>query len=447
MRFDSFIRLTAGIALAAVFCFPPALPAASVRCLPESRPLRIVNQQDVVIDGLCGDGAGRSMKAPARFSILIKNARRVTLKNLSLTVDAHADSAITIVNASDVVIEDSQFRGGQPGKPLILMRSVDGGTVGNIAIRNNTFTDSPSIAVVVDSWKYHPNREINGIAIEHNRFENIFQAVRFVQSIAYSEAGNRPRNVRIVDNTLRNIDHVGILAIWGRGDRSEIADNHLENICRDTDRKCNAVSCEFCDGGSIVGNTISIVGNCAGCRGDGAGIILDWEHKNPKFLTSGVNVSRNRIDGCRHDLGGGGIILWKADRTSVFSNQISNSRIGIILSNPETTDNLVYNNDVRSSDVGIQLKQKTGNNAIYNNQVVENGMDVIGMTEAVHNSITNNHYDTCQGCDDQVNIRGRDRFDANRCGGGKVDPRERHPFTGLTGSRPSSRPIGVQACP
>ena len=450
MRFHTctFVLLVAAVAAAAVLCIPQPLVAASAACLTQGRPLRIVDRKDVVIDGFCPDGkSGHSGKRNAPFSILVKNARRVTIKNLSLTVDARADSAVTIVNAGDVVIENNQFRGGKKGKALILIRSVDGGTVDNITIRDNTFTDSPAVAIVVDSWKFNPQRKIENIVIERNRFEKIFQAVRFVQSAAYSQAANRPRNIRIVDNTLKAIDHVGILAIWGGGDRSEIADNILEDICRDTDKKCNAVSCEYCDGGSITGNRISTVGNCAGCRGDGAGIILDWEHKDPKYLTTNVTVSRNRIDGCRHALGGGGIILWKADHTAVFSNQISDSRIGIILSNPETTDNLVYNNDVRSSDAGIQLKQKTGNNAIYNNQVVENRMDVTDASGKGRNAITNNYYQTCEGCDNQANIQSRQRFTADRCSGGKIDGRERRPFTDIAGKRPSRRPIGAEDCP
>lgn len=443
-----FVLLAVAVVSAAVLWIPRPLMAVSAECLTPGRPLRIVGRDDVVIDGVCPDGnSGRPVKQSAPFSILVKNARRVTIRNLSLTVDARADSAITIVNAADVVIENNRFRGGKKGKALILIRSVDGGTVDNITIRDNTFTDSPAVAIVVDSWKFHPRRRIENIVIERNRFERIYQAVRFVQSLAYSQAANRPRNIRIVNNTLKAIGHVGILAIWGGGERSEIADNLLEDICRDTDRKCNAVSCEYCDGGSITGNRISTVGNCAGCRGDGAGIILDWEHKDPKFLTTNVTVSRNRIDGCRHALGGGGIILWKADRTAVFSNRISDSRIGIILSNPETTDNLVYNNDVRSSDVGIQLKQKTGSNAIYNNQVVENRLDVADASKTGRNTISNNYYETCEGCDDQTNIRSRRRFTADRCRGGKIDGREPRPFTDITGKRSSSRPIGAEDCP
>jgi parallel beta-helix repeat protein len=141
-----------------------------------------------------------------------------------------------------------------------------------------------------------------------------------------------------------------------------------------------------------------LASNYQACKGDSAGIILDWAHKQTDFSSSDIIVSRNTITNCRYEYGGGGIILWKAGNSSVFSNMLVDNKNGIILRNEETRNNLIYNNDIERSNFGISVKLKASKNVIYNNKIINNHIELLVQNIGEVNFYTRNYYEKCKGC-------------------------------------------------
>lgn len=421
----------------------PEDDAAQAMCLDLSAPTQLVGAMNVVIDGVCGD-AGAAMPEDLKQPILlIKNSSNITVENVDFLLNGENESAIAIVNSTEVSIRGNTFSGKSSAKALVHGRSVNGGEMKEISIENNVFRDSNSIAIMFDSWKFHPDRSINALTIKANSFSNVYQGIRFVQSEDFSRVENLPKGIRILNNELKNIAHVGILAMWSIDDSNQISGNRLQGICVDTNDKCNAISCEYCLGGRITDNLVEKVRNCKGCKGDGAGIILDWAHKDSKYPSAGVVVSRNVISDCRHEHGGGGIIVWKARGAAVYSNVISASRAGVLLMNRETKDNTIYNNEISGCEVGLFIKEGAADNEIYNNIIDGNDIDVVIQGRPNLNSVKNNHFDECKGCKNVVPLK---MFEQHRCAGGIESTKEPEEFVDLNGQSSSNRPIGARLC-
>jgi hypothetical protein len=212
---------------------------------------------------------------------------------------------------------------------------------------------------------------------------------RFYNGSAEFNARESTR-VSLIGNTVTNGGNF-VLSLQAVID-AVVRDNNVTNCGSSSTNNCIQMS--YLTDPIIENNVVDGVGGVGG-GGDGAGIILDYVENDTLYLTTGAIVRNNTVRGAlKAGSKAPGISCWRAQNSIISGNLIENCITGIIISNSNSTGNVVYNNTVLATTGRAALLDNSAAASAFKNNVLQTTAEYAVVVEGGSTlpTLTNNSY-------------------------------------------------------